>query len=100
MEVKGIVDFTNCMRYSELFERIYKGLDLEDYNCGKNWDACWDAISSLSAVNSVIVKGKNSAATELQTYIDKFIGLLERFKSKCNTDYKEFGCTFDYRVID
>ena len=97
MKKTATIDLTDCKRYTELFERIYTGLNMSDYNCGKNWDAFWDCISGLAPINDITVIGRKTVANELQPYVAKMLSLLQERKEQIKDDPY---WTFDYRVID
>ena len=97
MTQKGIIDFTDCTTYKDMFERVRIAMDLPE-GYGGNLHAVWDCFFGITAVNDFVIKGKSKAAPILHPYIDEIIAVFQKFKVYC--EKRESTWQFNYTVID
>ncbi|WP_143750792.1 barstar family protein [Clostridium merdae] len=89
-----VLDLTGCKNLWELHERIRIAFDFPEWY-GKNWDAFWDLMWSDCEAEMVEIVGENTVQEE---FLPEF-ELMHTVLSDVKKERKEFGWSFDYKII-
>ena len=74
------IDFSKCKDYEELYDTIYKALEVPDW-CGHNLDALWDVLTGFMAYPAVVtLKGIDSLNSELKAEVEEMIPVFKDAK--------------------
>ena len=81
------IDFSKCSDYEELYDIIYKALEVPDW-CGHNLSALWDVLTGfIDPPTKITMKGIDSLSKELKLEVQDMLKIFDRAKED-GIDYK------------
>lgn len=90
----AFLDLTSCSRPYDFFVRIHKAFGFEE--CGFNWDAIYDFISTETSVETLYITGESTVSPELQ----EFVAMLHTVLDDVNQHHQNlFGSSFTYIIL-